>query len=99
MRSLPAASRPRSAYSSGTFARRPGPVSNVRVFGSTARGTDRADSDIDLLVSAAEPIGLLKQSRVQERDLRPLGIPTDLVFDDAIGPDLAARILAEAIPL
>ena len=74
-------------------------ISNVRVFGSTARGTDRADSDIDLLVTAAEPLGLLVQSRIENEISDLLGVPADLVFDDAIRPDLAARILTEAVPL
>jgi predicted nucleotidyltransferase len=33
-------------------------ASNVRVFGSTARGDDTADSDIDLLVDLAPSVGL-----------------------------------------
>ncbi len=74
-------------------------IHNVRVFGSTVRGTDRADSDIDLLVRSAHPIGLLAQARIQAQASDLLGIPVDLVFDDAIRPDLATRILGEAVPL
>lgn len=74
-------------------------IGNVRVFGSTARGTDRPDSDVDLLVVATEPIGLLTQARIQAQVSDLLDIPVDLVFDDAIRPDLATRILTEAVPL
>jgi len=35
---------------------------NVRVFGSTASGRDTEDSDIDLLVTAEAPLGLLAQA-------------------------------------
>jgi uncharacterized protein len=72
---------------------------NVRVFGSTARGADRQDSDIDLLVSADAPLGLFAQAQVEHAASELLGLPVDLVFDDAIRPDLRERITNEAVPL
>ncbi|MGO1320608.1 MAG: helix-turn-helix domain-containing protein, partial [Galactobacter sp.] len=32
---------------------------NIRVFGSSARGTDGPESDLDLLVTRSKPVGLL----------------------------------------
>jgi len=72
---------------------------NVRLFGSTASGSDTDDSDIDLLVTAAAPLGLLAQARVELAASELLGVPVDLVLDDAIRPDLRERILAAAIAL
>lgn len=74
-------------------------LENVRVFGSTATGRDGAASDIDLLVTAVRPLGLLAQARA-EREVRDLlGVPVDLILEDAIEPALRPRILSEAAPL
>ena len=72
---------------------------NVRVFGSTASGRDTEDSDIDLLVTAEAPLGLLAQARAELAASELLGVPVDLVLDDAIRPDLRERIVGEAIAL
>jgi predicted nucleotidyltransferase len=40
-------------------------VSNLRVFGSVARGADTADSDIDLLVDVSPDVGLFALARLQ----------------------------------
>lgn len=74
-------------------------LTNVRVFGSTASGHDTEDSDIDLLVTAEAPLGLLAQARVELAASELLGVPVDLVLDDAIRPDLRERIMSEAIAL
>ena len=73
--------------------------SNIRVFGSVATGTEREDSDIDLLFHPDEPLGLMALSQL-ELDLEDLlGHPVDLVPDTAIRPDLQDRINSEAVPL
>ena len=41
-------------------------VSNLRVFGSVARGQDRPDSDVDLLADLPPSLGLLGLGRLQE---------------------------------
>lgn len=74
-------------------------LSNLRVFGSTANETDGEDSDIDLLVTAEQPLGYLAQERIRSELSDAVGVPIDLVFDHAIRPDFASRILNEAIPL
>lgn len=73
--------------------------SNVRVFGSVATGSDRGDSDVDLLFTPSRPLGLLELGRL-ERDISGLiGSPVDLVPDSDLHPRMAERILDEAIPL
>lgn len=74
-------------------------LTNVRVFGSVASGTDREGSDVDLLVTADRPLGLLAQAGIEIDAAELVGLPVDLVFDDAIRPDLRERILATAVPL
>lgn len=74
-------------------------LGNVRVFGSTARETDREGSDIDLLVTAEADLGLLSQAQVEQEASELLRCPVDLVFNNAIRVDLRMRILSEAVPL
>ncbi len=70
-------------------------VKRLAVFGSTARGELRPDSDVDVLVEFVEPtfdnyMGL----KFDLVDL--LGRPVDLVTVAALKPRLRDRILAEA---
>ena len=80
------------------IARRNG-FTNVRVFGSMARGDATDKSDVDLLVTLGSRgtgwgIGGL-QIEVQEL----LGRKVDVVTDDAIHHMMRDRILSEAVPL
>ena len=71
-------------------------LSNVRVFGSAARGDDTEASDIDLLVDVPPGMGLLGLARCQ-RDLEVLlGVPIDLVPASDLKPGVAGSVLAEA---
>jgi predicted nucleotidyltransferase len=72
---------------------------NVRVFGSVARGTASATSDLDLLV-AIEPGRSLLDLVALNQDLEDaLGRPVDVVTEGGLSPYLRDRILAEAIAL
>ncbi len=74
-------------------------ASNVRVFGSVARGEENADSDVDLLVDLAPGTGLLELGRL-ERDLRTLlAADVDLVPAADLKEGVAADALAEAVSL
>ncbi|MDY3679417.1 MAG: nucleotidyltransferase family protein [Actinomyces urogenitalis] len=70
-----------------------------RVFGSTARGEDREDSDIDLLVTSPRAVSLLEQARIERRLSECVGLPVDLVLEESLRPDLRDRVLREAVPL
>ncbi|RJQ54783.1 MAG: DNA polymerase subunit beta [Actinobacteria bacterium] len=73
-------------------------ATNVRVFGSVARGEARPDSDVDLLVSVGPthspffPGGLLADLE----DL--LGCHVDIVTDEGLHWYIKDRILKEAVP-
>jgi uncharacterized protein len=54
-------------------------VTNLRVFGSVARGEDRPDSDVDLLADLPPGMGLLGLGRVQAELEAILGTKVDLV--------------------
>jgi predicted nucleotidyltransferase len=72
---------------------------NVRVFGSIARGEDRPDSDVDLLVDV-EPGRSLLDVIALEQDLEALlGRPVDVQTVGGLSPYLQQRILAEAAAL
>ncbi len=71
-------------------------VRNVRVFGSFARGEQRAASDIDLLVEMPEGSSLFDLARLKVELEEALGRKVDVVPDDSIKPVLRDRILAEA---
>lgn len=74
-------------------------ASNVRLFGSTARGEDGPDSDIDLLVHLEPTVGLIGLARLQRELERILGGPVDLVPDDGLKPDVRAAIERDALAL
>ncbi|MGB6453871.1 MAG: nucleotidyltransferase family protein [Streptosporangiaceae bacterium] len=67
-------------------------VTNLRVFGSVARGEDRPGSDVDLLVELPPGMGLFGLGRVQADLEAILGTRVDLVP----AQDLKARIRPRA---
>ncbi len=74
-------------------------ATNVRVFGSVARGEAHQDSDLDLLVDTNPettswfPAGLVL-------DLEEiLGCKVEVVTEKGLNPYLKERVLQEALPL
>jgi hypothetical protein len=72
-------------------------VKSLALFGSAARGEARADSDIDLLVDFAHPVGLFAFLELKGYLERLLARPVDLVTANALRPDFREAILREAI--
>jgi len=77
---------------------------NIRIFGSVANGTARADSDVDLLVHLATPakgweyFGRLDQFRQAMEAL--LGRSVDVIDEHELNRDrMSERVLQEAIRL
>lgn len=71
-------------------------VTRLRLFGSTARGEERPDSDIDLLVDFGEPKGFFELLRL-ERELEEFfGRPVDLLTEAGLSPYLREPILSSA---
>ena len=71
----------------------------VRVFGSVALGTERPDSDVDLLFEMKEPLSLMQLGRLERRLGDLLGAAVDLVPESALRSDLRERVLSEAVSL
>jgi uncharacterized protein len=72
------------------------PVRNPRVFGSVARGEDRAGSDIDLLVDPTERTSLFDVAGLQ-LDLEDLlGVKVDVATPGALWPEHRDRIFKDA---
>ena len=74
-------------------------VRSLGVFGSYVRHEQRRDSDLDLLVTFDEPLGLLKFIELENYLTDLLGLKVDLVMQDALKPALGTRILAEVVPV
>jgi uncharacterized protein len=74
-------------------------VTNLRVFGSMARGDAGADSDVDLLVCPLPGTSLLDLGGLLMDAQDLLGRRVDVVSDRALTGTLRARILGEAVPL
>jgi predicted nucleotidyltransferase len=69
---------------------------NVRVFGSVARGEDRSDSDLDLLVEMEDERSLLDLVGLEQDLEELLERKVDVLTDESIHPALRQRITAEA---
>jgi predicted nucleotidyltransferase/DNA-binding XRE family transcriptional regulator len=74
-------------------------ATNVRLFGSVARGDDGPNSDIDLLVDLKSNVGLFALGEMSAEAERILGCSVDIVPASSLKPDLAERVLAEALAL
>jgi len=72
-------------------------VTRLALFGSTARGTARSDSDIDILVGFDGPATSERYFGVQFYLEDQLGLPVDLVTEKAIRPELRPFIEKEAV--
>lgn len=74
-------------------------VKTLRLFGSVARGDERPDSDLDLLVKM-EPGRSLLDHIALKQDLEDLlGRDVDVVTEQSLHPRLRDRVLREAVSL
>jgi predicted nucleotidyltransferase len=69
-------------------------VERLRVFGSAARGEDRPDSDIDLLVDFLVPVGFFELIELEERLAALFDRPVDLLTERGLSPYLRDSILS-----
>jgi predicted nucleotidyltransferase len=74
-------------------------VSKIRLFGSVARGEERPDSDIDLLIDIAEDRGFDDYLALIEELESLLARRVDVVIDRSLSPHFRPYIEAEAQPL
>ena len=74
-------------------------ASNVRIFGSVARGEAGPSSDIDLLVELAPDRSLLDQVALLQDLEDLLGRRVDVVEPEGLHWYIRDRVLNEAVPL
>lgn len=74
-------------------------ASNVRVFGSVARGDSDADSDIDFLVSFERGRSLFDHARLISDLEELLGCDVDVASDRGLKERIQDRVLNEAISI
>ena len=64
----------------------------IGIFGSRARGEERPDSDLDILVDFHKTKSLLTLVGIEQELSDALGIKVDLLTEGAISPHLIDRI-------
>jgi predicted nucleotidyltransferase len=74
-------------------------VSNLRLFGSVARGEEHADSDIDFLVDLAEDRGFDDYLALIEELENLFARRVEVVIERSLSPHFRPYIAAEAQPL
>jgi hypothetical protein len=72
---------------------------DFRVFGSAARGDDREDSDLDLLVDWGKGVSLFTVGGLVADLQALLGKRVDVVCAQELHPRFRSRVLAQARPL
>ena len=70
---------------------------NLRVFGSAARGEDREDSDLDLLVESTKGLSLFDLMLAEERLESALGVKVELLTPEDFPPAIRETILRSAV--
>ena len=74
-------------------------VTDIRIFGSAARGESKEDSDIDFLIEVNGPTTPWFPGSLVADLEKLLGRRVDVVEPEAIRKPLRERILREALPL
>ncbi|MFW6286404.1 MAG: nucleotidyltransferase family protein [Candidatus Sumerlaeota bacterium] len=74
-------------------------LTNVRLFGSVARGEDHARSDLDVVACFPPGFTLLRHARLEREMGELIGCPVDLVSEFGMRPRLRETVREEAIPL
>ena len=72
-------------------------VETIGIFGSYSRGEQTKKSDLDILVSFSESIGIYKFVEVEEFISSKLGVRIDLVQKGALLPMIKDQILNETM--
>lgn len=74
-------------------------ASNVRVFGSFARGTADENSDVDFLVNLAPGRSLFDLGGLLYELQQLIGRSVDVVTPAGLRPRIRDRVLREAVPI
>jgi len=73
-------------------------VTDLRLFGSVARGDARPDSDEDFLVKFAPGTTLLRHAAFERELQELLGCKVHVVSERGLRPRVRQRVLSEAVP-
>lgn len=74
-------------------------ASNVRIFGSLARGEARSDSDMDILVNLEEGRSLLDHAALVIELEELLNCKVDVITERGLKKKIREKVLKEAVPL
>lgn len=74
-------------------------LSDVRVFGSVARGEEREDSDIDLLVNVKKTHDPFAFLDFQDVLSKMFSRKVDIVFESGLYHAMRERVISEAKPV
>jgi predicted nucleotidyltransferase len=74
-------------------------ASDMRVFGSVARGENTGTSDVDFLVRMERGRSLLDLAALRDDLEAAIARPVDVITENGIYPYLRQRIFNEAVPL
>lgn len=72
---------------------------NARVFGSTARGEDSDQSDLDLLIDPTPETTLFDIGAIRYELRELLGVSVDVLTPKSLPDHIRATVLAEAQPV
>lgn len=73
------------------------PIRKLGVFGSYARGEQRSESDLDILVEFSEPVTLFDLVRLENELTTQLGVDVDLVTRNSLKPGIEARVTDDIV--
>lgn len=71
-------------------------VSRLSIFGSAARGEERADSDLDLIAYFSVPTGYFGLMELEDVLSAFFGRPVDLLTEGGLSPYMRDDVLASA---
>ncbi len=72
-------------------------VASLGLFGSYLHGTQRSDSDLDVLVSFDEMPSLFRLIELENYLSDQLGVKVDLVPRESLKPHIGERVLREVV--
>ncbi len=71
-------------------------VRRLRIFGSSARGEERPDSDVDLIVEFGRPTGFVELVRLERLLAEIFGRRVDLTTEPGLDPYIRDSVLSSA---
>ena len=74
-------------------------VRRLRIFGSAARGEERPDSDVDLIVEFDRPTGFIELLRFERLLSDFFARPVDLVTEQGLDPFIRKSVVMSAAVL